>query len=105
MTQLDCSVTSCIYNRDQLCSKEDITIGGSNATKMSDTCCESFREKGTAAMNQTGHASTTVDVDCEATKCVHNQDCKCAASHIGITGGDTVCRCSETECHDFICKC
>ena len=45
MTQLDCTVTNCLYNRDCLCSKEDITIGGKNATRAGDTCCESFREK------------------------------------------------------------
>ena len=44
MTQLDCSVTSCLYNQDHYCAKEDITVGGSNAKKASDTCCESFRE-------------------------------------------------------------
>ena len=27
MTQLDCSVTSCLYNQDHYCAKEDITVG------------------------------------------------------------------------------
>ena len=44
MTQLNCSVTSCLYNQDHYCSKDDITVGGSNAKRTSDTCCESFRE-------------------------------------------------------------
>ena len=35
MTQLDCSVTSCLYNQDHYCAKEDITVGGSNAKKAS----------------------------------------------------------------------
>ena len=33
MTQLDCSVTSCLYNQDHYCAKEDITVGGSNAKR------------------------------------------------------------------------
>ena len=45
MTQLNCSVTSCLYNQDHYCSKDDITVGGSNAKRTSDTCCESFRER------------------------------------------------------------
>ena len=39
MTQLNCSVTSCLYNQDHYCSKDDITVGGSNAKRTSDTCC------------------------------------------------------------------
>ena len=92
MTQLDCTVTNCLYNRDCLCSKGD-------------TCCESFREKGTNTMNSAAQASATVDIDCEATKCVHNENCKCAADHIGIGGGSSACQCQETECADFRCSC
>ena len=72
MTQLNCSVTSCLYNQDQYCSKDDITVGGSNAKRTSDTCCESFRERNGSVCNSTGQASSTVDIDCEATSCVHN---------------------------------
>ena len=87
MTQLDCSVTSCLYNQDHYCSKDDITVGGSNAKKASDTCCESFRERTGSAYNSTGQASSTVNIDCEATSCVHNRSCKCCADSIGIGGG------------------
>ena len=70
MTQLNCSVTSCLYNQDHYCSKDDITVGGSNAKRTSDTCCESFRERNGSVCNSTGQASSTVDIDCEATSCV-----------------------------------
>ena len=87
MTQLNCSVTSCLYNQDQYCSKDDITVRGSNAKRTSDTCCESFRERNGSVCNSTGQASSTVDIDCEATSCVHNCGCKCCADSIGIGGG------------------
>ena len=64
MTQLNCSVTSCLYNQDHYCSKDDITVGGSNAKRTSDTCCESFRERNGSVCNSTGQASSTVDIDC-----------------------------------------
>ena len=106
MTQLDCTATNCLYNKDSLCSKGDITIGGKNATRAGDTCCESFREKGSnTMMNSAGHASASVDIECEATKCVHNENCKCSADHIGIGGGSNACKCQETECADFRCSC
>lgn len=103
MTKLDCSVTSCMYNQDRYCSKGDITVGGSNATSAGETCCESFREKGSMS-NSTGHPSQTIDVDCEATNCVHNEKCKCHATSIGIGGGSSACQCKETECADFRCR-
>ncbi|MEI3339440.1 MAG: DUF1540 domain-containing protein [Eubacterium sp.] len=104
MTQLDCTVTSCMYNKDNYCSKGDITVGGSNATTANETCCESFRERGSSMSNTVGHPSSTIDVDCEATKCVYNEKCKCHAGHIGIGGGSNVCDCKETECASFCCK-
>ena len=81
MTQLDCSVTSCLYNQDHYCAKEDITVGGSNAKKASDTCCESFKERSGAPSNS-----------------------KCCADSVGIGGGADACQCQDTECGDFCCK-
>ena len=104
MTQLNCSVTSCLYNQDHYCSKDDITVGGSNAKRTSDTCCESFRERNGSVCNSTGQPSSTVDIDCEATSCVHNCGCKCCADSIGIGGGSQACHCKDTECADFCCK-
>lgn len=104
MTQLDCTVTSCLYNRDCLCSKGDITVGGRDADRSGETCCESFCEKGTNTMNSTGQAGTSVEIQCEACRCIHNENCKCTAAHIGIGGGSSVCQCRETECQDFRCR-
>ena len=104
MTQLDCTVSSCMYNKDNYCSKGDIVIGGRSASCNSETSCESFRERnGQGACNSTGHASAVVDVDCEAEKCRYNNNCKCSAGHIGISGGQA-CSCKETECASFTCK-
>ena len=63
MTQLDCTVSSCMYNKDNYCSKGDIVIGGRSASCNSETSCESFRERnGQGACNSTGHARAVVDV-------------------------------------------
>ena len=104
MTQLDCSVTSCLYDQDHYCAKEDITVGGSNAKKASDTCCESFKERSGAPSNSTGYATSTVNIDCEEKDCVHNRGCKCCADSVGIGGGADACQCQDTECGDFCCK-
>lgn len=104
MTRLDCSVTSCMYNQDNYCSKGDITIGGRNAACSGDTCCESFHKRGTGAgTNSISHPSANIEVDCEAQECKFNANCKCSASHIGIQGRDA-CECKQTECGSFCMK-
>ncbi len=100
MTQLKCSVKNCMYNQEQLCSKQDITIGGHDASKSNETCCESFRERTGTMMNSVGHASEETDVKCRATNCGFNDNCKCSAKEIGIAGSNA-CSCGETECASF----
>ncbi len=104
MTQLKCSVKNCMYNQEQLCSKQDITIGGHGASKSNETCCESFRERTGTMMNSVGHASEETDVKCRATNCGFNDNCKCSAKEIGIAGSNA-CSCGETECASFDCHC
>src|SRR5699024_11744576 len=41
-TNLKCSVTNCVYNDSNLCSKDEINVGGEHAKEQSCTCCESF---------------------------------------------------------------
>ena len=45
MAELKCAVDNCTYNSDRLCCKGDILVGGKNARKEDETCCESFRQR------------------------------------------------------------
>lgn len=105
MTQLKCSAQTCMYNQDQYCCKGDIMVEGRDAKEASGTCCASFRERMEgSARNAMEHPSRNIDVDCEATQCVHNEDCKCAAKSISIAGSHA-CNCRDTECAEFECSC
>ena len=104
MTKLQCSAMNCYYNEDKYCCKGDIMVEGKGAKNAQYTCCSSFRErKGDSARNSVGEPKPNIDVDCHACNCVHNDDCKCNADHIGI-GGSQACECRETECMSFCCK-
>ena len=46
MTILNCSATTCVYNKNQLCSRGGIEVTGSGARHADETCCGSFREQG-----------------------------------------------------------
>ena len=45
MAELKCGAESCTYNKDHLCAKGDIMVGGKHADRSDDTCCESFLVK------------------------------------------------------------
>lgn len=104
MTDLKCGVENCIYNSEHLCSKGDICVGGKNACCSDDTCCESFaqqRDGMSAFTSSISHPSREIGIDCEAVKCMYNEDYKCTADHVDIKGCGA-CGCRETACDTFI---
>ena len=103
MADLKCVVENCTYNKDCLCSKGDIMVGGKHACDCDGTCCESFaqkREGRDSFSNSLSHPSKTISIDCEAVKCVYNSNYKCVADHVDIKGCDA-CDCRETACATF----
>ena len=101
MAELCCSVENCAYNDQCYCCKGDINVGGENADRVEATCCESFRERREGAYTSAlDHPSRIISIDCEATRCVFNEDYKCQADHVDIRGcGAKGCR--ETSCATF----
>lgn len=103
MTNLDCTVTNCVYNDEKCCCKGDIEVKGENARKTEETCCGSFVEqKEKQEKNVVGQPAKGIEVSCEACKCEFNENYKCSAEHIGIAGKNA-CSCRETECASFRC--
>lgn len=101
MAQLNCTVENCAYNEEKYCCKGDIMVGGKHAEKETDTCCESFMEQKTDRFTSAlEHPSKIISIDCEAVKCVYNNNYKCVAEHVDIKGcGASDCR--ETSCATF----
>lgn len=101
MADLRCSVENCGYNKECLCTKGDINVGGMGANCVDDTCCESFRAaREDSYKSSLYHPQGTINIDCEATKCVYNEDYKCRAGHVDIKGCGA-CECKETACETF----
>lgn len=103
MTNLDCSVRNCLYNKDNSCSRDNIHVEGANARITEETSCKSFVERKDGAQNSTASADKATNVLCDATNCIYNEACHCDAEHIGIAGRDA-CHCQETECASFRSK-
>lgn len=54
MPLLNCTARTCVYNKEEYCSKGDIVVDGSNAKVADETCCSSFVERSGSAMNSVG---------------------------------------------------
>ncbi|MGN0382752.1 MAG: DUF1540 domain-containing protein [Eubacterium sp.] len=104
MPILDCSVSTCYYNKQNQCCLGDIKVEGESATNSERTACNSFRERGEDTYSNTCgcgiEPETVIQVDCDAIKCVYNEDRKCKADHIGIAGAGAK-HYTETECSSF----
>lgn len=103
MTELKCGVQNCVYNKDNLCSKGEINVGGKHACSCEGTCCESFakhREGLDAFTSSISHPSNMISIDCEAVKCIYNKNYKCSAQHVDIKGCAAE-GCRETSCATF----
>lgn len=101
MTRLDCNVTNCLHNADSCCCKQAIVVDGYDAKETHETCCGSFDEnKEGSFRNLFKTPENKLEVDCEAAKCVYNEDRHCSADHIGIAG-DGASESGQTECSSF----
>lgn len=106
MTYLKCSATTCIYNKNELCSKGDINVMGDNARQSDETCCGSFRERTSDSVTNSmteGTGKKEILIDCKAHNCTYNEHCKCTAGSIGIAGAGAKDSC-DTKCDTFMCK-
>ena len=106
MAELKCLAEKCVYNKDYLCSNGDIMGGRKHADSIDDTCCESFMERRQdreAYTSSTSHPSNYISIDCEATRCIYNQNYKCVAERVDIRGVDAE-KSMETACATFTDK-
>ena len=101
MTKLDCNVTNCLHNAENRCCKQTIVVDGSSAKDTCETCCGSFdQNRDGSYKNLFQTPESRLEIDCEAVNCVYNQDRRCHADHIGISG-DGASDASHTECATF----
>lgn len=100
MAELQCKVENCTYNKETYCCKGDILVGGKHACCEDETCCESFAQRHGDNVTNSTNAGRIISIDCEAVKCIYNDNCKCVADHVDIKGCGA-CDCRETACATF----
>jgi len=107
MPNLDCSVKTCYYNKENKCCLDGIRVKGANADDSCSTACGSFREGGSEGFKSSCECdmkpSEKSQVQCEAVNCVYNEEKRCAANGIDISGMQAK-KFSDTECKTFKMK-
>ncbi|MFU0832958.1 MAG: DUF1540 domain-containing protein [Oscillospiraceae bacterium] len=106
MTNLRCDVTNCASNKNHYCCRPDIMVGGPSASTSKQTYCANFVEAqscGSSGQNAVDHQTPnpSLDVHCEVTKCVYNQQRSCNAKHIDIRTINVNNGQVKTECATF----
>ena len=106
MSYLRCNARNCSNNQNDLCIREEIKVDGATADTKSDTCCNSFTQRGESYSNVTSRATSAepeTDIDCDVVNCSYNKDYKCADASVDISGS-SACTCRETQCSTFDSK-
>lgn len=107
MTILNCSATTCMYNKKMLCSRGNIEVTGSNAKVADETSCGSFHDHNTETVSNStacGSGCEKIQIDCKAESCIYNTSHKCTASAIDINGRNA-CSSKDTKCSTFHSGC
>ena len=104
MTKLNCSVTNCYHNKNRLCCLSSIKVDGTTADVSDGTACASFKGKGSESYTNSCGCSDepkdSINIECDAQKCVFNNSSKCVATSVTVDG-DSACTCRETKCSTF----
>jgi hypothetical protein len=103
MAKIDCTVTNCSHNKDEICYANRINVSGGNAEKVLDTCCASFLNSDiysnlTNNTNDKNHRCSAIV--CTVPSCEYNKNQLCYADNIQVNGeGANIYE--ETNCSTF----
>lgn len=114
--ELSCSALNCVHNMSGLCSANVIHVLGSGAHISNETMCNTFAGKGLKNaithlpnMNMVGEMKQIFTngsiqmvpiIKCDALNCRYNDDRKCEAGNIQISGPSADSS-EGTECETF----
>ena len=101
-----CSVTDCVYNDNSRCTSQAVKIDGEDARTSVQTRCDTFSTHegmmSSVLSNKDNTGSTKIN--CKATNCHYNDECKCTLESIDVGCSCDACTCSsssETACNSF----
>lgn len=103
MTKVQCGVTNCSYNNDQVCYAKRVAIGGQGAVEDQGTCCGTFLNNDAYSnlAEHTEYISPCDAVSCTVGSCTYNKEQKCSLKDIQVEGSGNAGVYIETYCSSF----
>lgn len=103
MAKINCSVSNCSHNDNNICYANVINVAGGSAKKDCDTCCASFLDSAnygslTNNINSTGNPCDAIT--CNVGSCTYNSNYICSADAIEVNGNNANLY-EETNCKTF----
>ncbi|MBO5244595.1 MAG: DUF1540 domain-containing protein [Selenomonadales bacterium] len=102
MPKIRCQAETCAHNSSGVCYANGINVAGGTAREKCETCCSSFLDRAVYS-SLTNNTTTGDDCDriaCEVTSCVYQQDGRCSAETIEVSGRGANGY-VETQCDTF----
>ncbi len=104
MSRISCNVHTCAHNVQNGCDLNHVSIGGMDAKKSGQTCCDSFTERTSSAQNAVcGCGCGENEIACKAEKCYYNEHGCCSALSVDVNGIGATEK-NRTECETFVRK-
>lgn len=103
MHSINCSVESCLYNKEKVCQANTVNIGEEGATITEATCCKTYSKKsGYNNMAQGASYSEGVEsILCSVNTCAYHKEAHCTLKEIEVSSLKDVETYTETDCLSF----
>lgn len=101
MSKINCSATTCCYNRNGNCHSGSVKIDGPNPRNIKEVHCTSFIS--IHKNMQSDIESECEHIMCNAIGCVHNNNLQCNCYNIFVSGSEAK-NYKQTNCCSFIAK-
>ena len=105
MQQINCDANNCAHNKSGICYSSTVDVGVLNVSSESETCCNSFSNRGLyrGLYNNANSDSQCNSLTCEVRKCIHNDNEFCNLESIYVSGLRSQTY-TQTECSSFDLK-
>lgn len=99
---ISCSVESCSYNKDRICSASILNIGGSEAQITEATSCETYlKQSEYSNLAETVSRGHTETIFCSVNTCAYHAKEHCTLNEIEVGSLKEVDTYNETDCLSF----
>lgn len=102
MQQINCDASNCAHNKSGICYSTRVGIGVLNVSSESESCCESFSNRGLyrGLINNANSDSQCDCLTCEIENCIHNANRICNLQSINVSGSSSRTY-TQTKCSSF----